>query len=86
MNNLNSQKLNRLNSIYKDFSNFKGYFRYTRANIATTPLNNAQPWWLFYACKIKGFCSLLLKSVFEKDQWRLAMGIPENWREHPVWQ
>ena len=31
-------------------------------------------------------CNDLLKPISEDRKWRAAMGIPENWTEHPVWQ
>ena len=31
-------------------------------------------------------CNDLLKPTSEDRKWRAAMGIPENWTEHPVWQ
>ncbi len=29
------------------------FYSYTSINTATTPLSNAQPWWLFYACMLE---------------------------------
>lgn len=31
-------------------------------------------------------CNELLEPVAAVDQWRIAMGMPENWQEHPLWQ
>ncbi len=31
-------------------------------------------------------CDHLLKPIAEDKKWRAAMGVPENWMEHPVWQ
>ena len=31
-------------------------------------------------------CGHLLKPITENRKWRAAMGVPENWMEHPVWQ
>ena len=31
-------------------------------------------------------CDHLLKPIAEDRKWRTAMGIPENWVEHPVWR
>lgn len=30
-------------------------------------------------------CHALLLPITSNDQWRLAMGMPENWRQHPFW-
>ena len=30
-------------------------------------------------------CSVLLGPMAAIEQWRVAMGMPENWKEHPVW-
>ena len=31
-------------------------------------------------------CNDLIKPIAEDRKWRAAMGIPENWMEHPVWK
>ncbi|MEE9494214.1 MAG: Abi family protein, partial [Gammaproteobacteria bacterium] len=31
-------------------------------------------------------CTKLLGPVVQEDKWRVAMGMPENWKEHPVWK
>ena len=28
----------------------------------------------------------LLKPIAENKKWRMAMGIPENWEQHPIWR
>jgi len=28
----------------------------------------------------------LLEPLADSNQWRAAMGLPENWREHPIWK
>lgn len=30
--------------------------------------------------------SNLLEEMTDSAQWRVAMGIPENWKEHPIWK
>lgn len=30
-------------------------------------------------------CEKLIKPFSTKAQWRAAMGVPENWEEHPLW-
>ena len=36
--------------------------------------------------KWKEQCDNLLRPIAKDRKWRAAMGIPENWVEHPVWQ
>ena len=36
--------------------------------------------------KWKEQCDNLLRPIAKDGKWRAAMGIPENWVEHPVWQ
>ncbi len=31
-------------------------------------------------------CMELIEPFAEKDEWRIAMGMPEDWKEHPVWK
>ena len=31
-------------------------------------------------------CNKLLKPIAATEEWRVAMGMPENWQEHPIWQ
>ncbi len=31
-------------------------------------------------------CNDLLEPIAQNEQWRIAMGIPENWQEHPLWK
>ncbi len=31
-------------------------------------------------------CDHLLKPIAKDRKWRAAMGMPENWVEHPVWR
>lgn len=31
-------------------------------------------------------CTSLLDSVAEEDLWRVAMGMPPNWQNHPIWR
>lgn len=31
-------------------------------------------------------CNELLEPIVKNDNWRIAMGMPVNWREHPVWK
>ncbi len=31
-------------------------------------------------------CNELIKPIVKNDKWRLAMGMPENWKEHPIWK
>lgn len=40
--------------------------------------NNGDSW-----CKQ---CNALIEPIAAHDKWRLAMGMPENWKEHPIWK
>lgn len=31
-------------------------------------------------------CNELIEPIAANDKWRLAMGMPENWKEHPIWK
>ncbi|MCY4363930.1 MAG: hypothetical protein OXE42_17410 [Gammaproteobacteria bacterium] len=31
-------------------------------------------------------CNMLLKPVAKDSKWRQAMGLTENWIDHPEWQ
>ncbi len=30
-------------------------------------------------------CNTLLEPIATEDKWRIAMGMPENWENHPIW-
>ncbi len=40
--------------------------------------NNGENW-----CKQ---CNELIEPIAAQDKWRLAMGMPDNWKEHPIWK
>jgi len=31
-------------------------------------------------------CTNFLEPIASIEKWRIAMGIPENWKEHPIWK
>lgn len=45
-----TMKNNKMCRVSTFFLNIEAVYRYTVRNTAATPLNNAQPWWLFCAC------------------------------------
>ena len=45
-------KYNEIRFLFTFLLNSSANSSYTVCNTATTPLHNAQPWWLFYACRL----------------------------------
>lgn len=31
-------------------------------------------------------CTDLIEPIAQERRWRVAMGVPENWKKHPIWQ
>ena len=31
-------------------------------------------------------CNQLIEPIAQEKRWRLAMGLPEDWKEHPIWK